>query len=188
MPDYKLAKIYRILSDEPNSLLFIGSTTRPLLSQRMSQNRAGYKRFQAGQGSKIRSYDLFEKYGVDKCKVELLEVFPCNSKDELMKQEGQHIRNNECVNKNISGRTTKEYKLDNRDVILEKAREYAKCYHAQHKEEEGEYRLNHREEAKEYRLNHKDFIREQRKEYYDAHKEVNKNKIKERNKEYRPKL
>jgi hypothetical protein len=133
MPDYQQAKIYRILSDAPDSLIYIGSTTRPLLSQRMSQHRASYKRYQSGDAGKVGSYDLFDKYGVVECKIELLEIYPCNSKDELAKQEGQHIRNNECVNKNIAGRSRKEYQLDNRDVILEKGREYAKLYHEQHK-------------------------------------------------------
>jgi hypothetical protein len=128
MPDYQQAKIYRILSDEPYSLIYIGSTTMPLLSQRMSQHRATYKHYQTGKGNHTSSYEIFEKYGVDLCKIELVELFPCNSKDELMKQEGHHIRNNQCTNKNIAGRTSKEWNKEfyeeNKDEILGKNKEY----------------------------------------------------------------
>ena len=139
MPDYQKAKIYRILSDEPDSLIYIGSTTMPLLSQRMSQHRAMYKIFQLGKGGRTSSYDLFEKYGVDACNIELIELFPSNSKDELMKQEGHHIRNNDCVNKNIAGRTLKEYYIDNKEQYNEKSKEYYKKHKEQRKGQSKEY-------------------------------------------------
>ena len=56
--------------------------------------------------------------------IELIEDFPCNSKKELNRREGQHIRNNDCVNKNIAGRTKKEWNLDNKDETNRKRREY----------------------------------------------------------------
>ena len=31
--------------------------------------------------------------------IELVENYPCNSKEELEKKEGEYIKNNECVNK-----------------------------------------------------------------------------------------
>jgi hypothetical protein len=36
---------------------------------------------------------------------------------ELDKREGEHIRNNNCINKYIAGRTMKEYYEDNKEKI-----------------------------------------------------------------------
>ena len=41
--------------------------------------------------------------------IELFENFPCNSKEELNKREGEIIREIGTVNKTIAGRTHKEY-------------------------------------------------------------------------------
>ena len=193
MPDYQKAKIYRILSDEPDSLIYIGSTTMPLLSQRMSQHRRAYKQYQLGKGS-TSSYKLFDKYGVYLCKIQLVDIFPCNSKDELMKQEGQHIRNNKCVNKNIPGRTEKQYYQDNKELICNQSKEYrlvnkdvitvnAKMWRDAHKEDAQQYRDAHKEEMQKYRLDNRDTLNEKQRLVYQANKEV----IQEKHKQYRAK-
>jgi hypothetical protein len=59
------------------------------------------------------------------------EDFPCNSKNELFKQEGLKIREfNPICNKNISGRSLKERYDDN----IEKMRLYEKEYREKNKE------------------------------------------------------
>ena len=35
--------------------------------------------------------------------IELIELFPCNSREELNAREGHWIRESDCVNKNIAG-------------------------------------------------------------------------------------
>jgi hypothetical protein len=62
--------------------------------------------------------------GLKNCKIELIEYFPCNTLQELRKREGEHIKNTECVNKRVEGRTNKEYYEDNKDKIKEKAKIY----------------------------------------------------------------
>jgi hypothetical protein len=52
--------------------------------------------------------------------IELLEQYPCNSREELNRREGSYIRKINCVNKNIAGRTKKQYRIDNADVIKKK--------------------------------------------------------------------
>ena len=42
----------------------------------------------------ISSFDLFNEYGVENCKTELIEYFKCDSLQELRKREGEHIKNN----------------------------------------------------------------------------------------------
>lgn len=108
MPNYQQGKVYKILSND--ELCYIGSTTLPLLCMRMAEHRNGYKRLKSGgKISNISSYILFDKYGVDNCRIELLEAVSCNSKDELTRREGHYIRLLNCVNKNIAGRTKQEW-------------------------------------------------------------------------------
>ena len=56
---------------------------------------------------------LFDEFGIDNCKIELIENYPAESKAMLQKQEGHYIKNTYCVNKKVEGRTRKEYQEDN---------------------------------------------------------------------------
>jgi len=51
---------------------------------------------------------IFDRFGFENCKIELVENVPCNSKEELTKREGFYIQNNQCVNKHIAGRSNQE--------------------------------------------------------------------------------
>ena len=110
MPDYSKSKIYRVYCEDDE---YIGSTTRPL-SERMNEHRARFK-----DGNICRSSILFEKHGVDNCKIELIEDYPCERKEQLNRREGEIQRERNCVNKKISGRTRNEYYLDNKDKMDE---------------------------------------------------------------------
>jgi hypothetical protein len=64
----------------------------------MVHHRESYNRFIIGKGNKITVYEIFEEFGIDNCKIELVELFPCDSKEELLSHEGYYIRNNRsCV-------------------------------------------------------------------------------------------
>jgi adenylate kinase family enzyme len=75
-------------------------------------------------------FDLFNEFGIDNCKIELLEIYPCNSKMELEAREGYHQRLNECINKRMEGRAKKQYCQDNKDKIAQ----YMKTYNEANKE------------------------------------------------------
>ena len=162
MVNYQNSKIYKIVSDNGNKI-YIGSTTKQYLSQRMNKHRSDYKEWLKAESSRrtshVRSFDLFEEYGLENCKIILIESFPCNSKDELIAQEAHYIRTIECVNKVIPNRKQKEYKEDNKEWIKEKN----KKFYEEHKEE----------------------MYERHKAYYKAYREKNKEKIKEYMSNYR---
>ena len=126
MVDYSKSKIYKIepinIVDEGD--IYIGSTTKDTLAQRMSTHRGGYKSWKNGKSHPVSSFDLFEKYGVENCSILLIELFPCNSRDELRTKEGYYIRSMKCVNKLIAGRGSKQYYDENRDMFLDKSKEY----------------------------------------------------------------
>jgi len=154
--DYSNAKIYCIRS--PNTdLIYIGSTCQQL-SKRMTNHRANIK-----FGRPITSKIIFE-YGEPY--IELLENFPCNNKEELLQKEGEYVRTQNCCNKCIPARTSKEYRDDNKEALSAQKKEYRKT---QNKEAIAEYQKQYREDNKAYLL-------EQKKKYYEA----NKDKILER--------
>lgn len=146
MPNYKQGKIYKIVSNTDDELCYIGSTTRPLLCQRMEQHRSKYKQLKSGgKTSYTTSFILFNTYGVENCRIELIELFPCNSKDELTKKEGEYIRSLECVNKQLPGRTKSDWYVDNKDAISQKVKEYRGLNGDTIREREMKYRVVNRE-------------------------------------------
>ena len=148
--NYQNGKIYQITSYSGDKI-YIGSTTKQYLSSRMDSHRSHYKRWKNGTCGKIMVYDMFDEYGVGNCKILLLELYPCNSNDELIAREGYFIRTIECVNKVTPGRTLKEYREDNKDKISEKAKQYREDNKDKISEKAKQYREDNKEKYKKYR-------------------------------------
>ncbi len=111
---YQKGVIYTIRSFKTDKY-YIGSTISPLY-KRLYQHKQDYKRNKKGTFNKVSSGEILE---FDDAYIELLENFPCNSKMELERREGELIRQykNNLVNKNIIGRTVEEWKEDNVDYL-----------------------------------------------------------------------
>ncbi len=170
MPNYSNGKIYCIRSYHTN-LLYIGSTIQPL-SKRLGGHRSCYKKFLEDKNrdyiSSFKILELGDYY------IELIENYPCKSKEELFRREGQIQRKTEnCVNRCIAGRTSKEFKQlyyqNNKVEIKEKAREH----YINNKDKKLEYQ-------KEYYINNKDKIEEYQTEYRENNREKLKDKSKEK--------
>ena len=58
--------------------------------------------------------------GFERFRIELICDYPCVDKYQLIQKEGEYIRNIGTLNKTISGRTHREYIMDN----IEKVRQY----------------------------------------------------------------
>ena len=129
------------------NLKYYGSTTQPL-SSRMSDHRKDYKRYKNGNCRYTSSYDVIQH---DDAKIELVELYPCESKSELERREGEIIREHECVNLVIAGRTAKQYYQDNRESILEKKKEYHKVNRESILQKKKEYHKVNRESISEKR-------------------------------------
>ena len=165
MVNYENGKIYKIVCNETNDV-YIGSTVEKL-SVRMSKHRAHYKRYQAGKRSYITSFEIL-KY--PSAKILLVRNCPCDSKEELHAIEGNFIRNNECVNKVIPGRTSVEYYQDNSEQIKQKVKQYRQSNSEQIKQK-----------VKQYRKDNADLLRERQRKYRQANNEELKKK---KNKKY----
>jgi hypothetical protein len=157
MPDYSQAKIYKIIGGEE---CYIGSTAEKYLSNRMGGHRTSYKLWKNGKKNFITSFTLFDKYGVENCRIELIEMFACACVEELRKQEGEWIKKNECINKRIEGRTQKQYKEEHKEEI----QLYKQQYVEEHKEEIQQYQRQYAEE-------HKEELQQYRQQYYEEKKE-----------------
>ena len=140
---YQNGKIYKIV-DVGYNKCYIGSTCEAL-SQRMARHRKDYRRFQRQQRNYVSIFDLFDEYGVENCKIELIEECDCNNVYELRRQEGQHIQTTECLNKIVAGRTRKDRYEENKDAYLAQC----KAYRDTHKEERQRYYKAYREENRE---------------------------------------
>jgi hypothetical protein len=112
MPNYQNGKIYVIRSHQTEQV-YIGSTTQSL-AKRMYGHRNGK--------NKCSSYEII-KYTDNY--IELIEEFPCNNKMELLRREGELVRaTDNCVNKQIPGRTLKQYYQDNSENLNQRQKQY----------------------------------------------------------------
>ena len=167
MVNYQLGKIYTIRSlTSPE--IYVGSTTAPLC-KRMAQHRDKWKlNLVLGRNKEIVK-DISDWF------IELYENYPCNKLEELTRREGKIIREIGTLNKNIAGRTDKEYYIDNADKIKEYRKEYCIENADKIKEKNKEYNIKNADKIKEYRIGNADKMKEYNKEYNIK----NANKIKE---------
>jgi hypothetical protein len=163
MVNYGKGKIYKIQKIGGDSEIYIGSTTKEYLSQRMDLHRSDYKYWKLGCRAFVSSFKIFDLYGIENCEIVLLESVNCNSKDELRAREGFYIQNNICVNKNVAGRSRQESIKYYRDNNKENIKENMKLYYETNKEN-----------IKLYYQSNKETIKEKVNKY----REINKQKIK----------
>ncbi len=106
---FKSGKIYTIRSPHVE-YYYIGSTCQPLCKRFHEHNQAYNSNSDLNKNSTIRSGKVIfwgDAY------IELLENFPCKDRNELLKREGELIREhgkNHCiVNKNMAGCEREEH-------------------------------------------------------------------------------
>jgi hypothetical protein len=109
MPDYTKGKIYKIIANtDEEHIPYIGSTIKKYLSQRFSIHRANYLNYKTGKTNFTSSYTLFDKYGVENCKIILIENYSCATKDELHARERYWFDTIDNCNKNKPKNTQDE--------------------------------------------------------------------------------
>jgi hypothetical protein len=175
---YTNSKIYKI-TDITYTESYYGSTTQAL-SKRFGKHRSDYNIYKSSGRRFYTSFILFDKYGLENCKIELVEDYECKTKEELHKREGYWIKNNPCVNKTIAGRTNKEWIEDNK----ERYNEQKKIYIQENKDKFDRYHKDYREANKDkinnYREANKNNINEYKRERVECdicNKEVSRNSL-----------
>jgi hypothetical protein len=172
--DYSKGKVYMIRSKDEDCVPYVGSTTKQYLSQRMVKHRNSFKCWKKNPEKYcfVSSYILFEKYGIENCYIELLELYPCNISEELRKKELQWYNKLNCVNIVKPFVIKEEYRDEHKKEIAETK----KIHYNKHKDEilkkNKEYRQQHKEEIiiKDRIKYHKDKeqINEKKKETYEC--------------------
>ncbi len=159
MPDYQKGKIYTIRCRNDDTLIYVGSTI-----QSLAKRWGGHKRDSLKYSNMLLYKSINHKW--EDWYIELYELYPCNSKMELEKREGEVIRKISTLNKFIAGRTKKEYYLDN----LDKIREYRLKNSVNIRGKSKQYYLDNKDEIieknKKYRLENADDIKTKSKKYY----------------------
>lgn len=173
MPNYNNGKIY-VIRNHINDKQYVGSTTQTL-SQRYGKNY--------GENTVSKSHfplmKAIKEIGKKHFYIELIENYPCSSKNELEAREGYWIRQKDTYrngyNLRIAGRTKQEYVEDNRENITQ----YQKQYRKDNKEDiinsKKEWYEKNRdkkiEDAKQYVESHKEKVAETKKAWYERNKE-----------------
>ena len=178
MTDYSQGKIYMIKSKNTKDV-YIGST-KYTLEERFYTHMMTYYKWLRTKKEYCTSFEII-KYGEPY--IELLEDYPCETKNELELKEGEYQRMIECVNQRVVGRTEEEKK--------EYIKNYYKEYHKNNEKKDKEYRNKNKERKKEYdkeynkkyRNYKKDSNYNERKKEYDKQYQIkNKEKISEKRK------
>ena len=140
---YENGKIY-LITDIAYTKFYYGSTCESL-SKRLWRHKHVYKEYLQGKTAYKNSICLlFDEFGCENCKIELVELFPTNSKIELRQREGYYQKNNPCINKVIAGRTMKDYYYDNK----EHCQAMNKQWHMNNQEKTRQRKKEHREKNK----------------------------------------
>ena len=141
MTNYQNAKIY-VIEDYTTDMVYIGSTCKTL-EQRLKQHEGNFKAFQAGKSNNVTVFKILEN---DDYEIELVENYPCATKQDLNIREGQIIKEYKnkkwnVVNRNIAGQTNKQscaqYRQNNKQKLNEKhicqcGGKFTTCGKAQH--------------------------------------------------------
>jgi hypothetical protein len=115
---------------EPGVIIYTGSTTSPL-NVRFNRHKGAFKK-----GKNFLLYNAIREdpLGWNNYYMQLIEYYPCNSRDELESREGELQKIiKPPLNKNMAGRKRDE--LIQTDEYIE----YFKAYKASHKEEQKSY-------------------------------------------------
>ena len=112
MPNYSKGKIYTIRCKNDDSKIYVGSTCQTL-AKRLCQHKKDSTNVEKYPNH--RFYRTLDNW--DDWYIELYELFPCQSKEELNKKEGEVIRQIGTLNRGIAGRSTTEWKRENPEKV-----------------------------------------------------------------------
>jgi hypothetical protein len=179
--NYDNTVIYKIVCDDLNIKdVYVGHTTN--FSKRKISHKSACNNIN-GKSYHLNVYQCIRyNQGWDNWSMIEIEKYKCNDKYEACKRERHFIESLKAtLNQNIPSRTDLEYRIDNKDKILE----YKADYRINNKDKIQQYRIINKDKIldskADYRINNKDKIKESALQY----RILNKDKIKEHDRQYR---
>jgi hypothetical protein len=207
---YQYGKIYKLISKDNH--YYIGSTTKTL------QERFSAHKYSIKHNTRDGNYSYFRSIPIEDISIELIENYPCSSKNKLREREDYYIQNalydKYCLNtyrafqtdedkkeydklyyvlnKNKATENMKKYYEENKEKIIEQHKVYVEENREIINQKRAEYRKENAEilnqKQKEYAKNHIEQIKNNRKQYYEKNKEIELEKQKEYNKKNKDKI
>ena len=162
MGDYTKGKIYTIRCKTDDTLIYVGSTI-----QSLSKRFGGHK---VEKGRKPNTYFYTKVEDWNDWYIELYENFPCSSREELNKREGEIIRLISTLNMNITGRTKSEYYEENKERFENYYIENKEYISQRKKKNYEENKIEINSKNRESYIQNRDKILEQKKKYYEERK------------------
>jgi hypothetical protein len=164
MPDYSKGKIYKLQCDD--GYYYFGS----------SVNELRYRFANHKEDSKTKNFQVYQHIntiGWDRVRIVLVEDYPCENKQQLIRKEDEYIRlhkdNTMCLNMICAFRTPEQnaehiakYKKQHYEINKEEIAEQDKQYYEQNKERIAERKKQHYEANKE-RIKQQERLRYQNK-------------------------
>lgn len=126
--EFSDGKIYKIKSKNTDKI-YIGSTCQSL-NERLKGHEKDFIQYYNGNCNKhVSSFEILE-FG--DYKIKLIQDFSCDNKQQLKDREAYYIKENIkiVVNKCIPNRSSKQYKIDNKERLSD----YNKQYNIDNKE------------------------------------------------------
>ena len=158
---YRRGQIYTIRNIKDDTMIYVGSTIDSL-SKRFYKHKMDCK----GGISRVTLYSHIIDNDWSDWYIELYEMYSCNNKRELVRREGEVIREIGTINKCIAGRTKKEYREENEEYLKQKDKEY--------------YEKNKEkiiQKTKEWYEDNKEYKSQKSKEWYEKNKETKLQKV-----------
>lgn len=125
MPKYKNGVIYKLChcNDLENENIYIGSTTN--FRTRKNNHKKCCNNENCEEYNRLVYQFIRNNGGWSEWKMIPIEKYPCNGKEELKIRERYYIEFFKSkLNKQMPSRTKKQYRNDNKEIILEKKKLY----------------------------------------------------------------
>ena len=197
----KIGKIYKIISAQGNEC-YVGSTFNTL-RDRFKCHKYKYKEYKKGKGDNVTSYELFDKYGIDNCRIVLIKEYEVCDRTHMEAYETLWINRLKSINKfnpfrinkfaykqyyeknkDKLNKYAKEYREQNKDMILYKSKQWREQNKDKVKEQHKQWREHNKEILKEKGKQKYIKNKEKVKEYAKEYREQNKDKVKEQHKQW----
>lgn len=117
--DFSKGKIYQIIC-HTTGLIYVGHTC-DTLKERLWGHIGKYNEWIGGKNHYITVFEVLKH---DNYEIVLIEDYPCDNIIQLEARERYFIESMVCVNKNLPGRTSKEYIQQNKEKRNRQSLEY----------------------------------------------------------------
>lgn len=186
----RIGRVYKIIATTGNEC-YVGSTFNTT-RDRFKKHKNIYKQWKEGKiKGGCTSFNLFEKYGIDSCKMILIKEYSVVDRRQLETYELLWIKKLKSVNKIepcggfLSKQAKTMYYKKNKQNIIQKKRVYREKNKEEIKQRHKVYNENNKEKIKQKRKVYCDKNKKQILQNLKIYREQNKEQLKQKKKVYR---